>query len=214
MTERQIAILRKYFPAAAVPMVAAWIPKYGIFLSVTRRRSSKHGDFTLSPVRGMYRITVNGSLNPYAFLLTFVHEVAHLVVLKEHGARVQPHGEQWKDTFRALMLSLDLRNIYPADLLVPLADYLKNPKASSDRHTALALALARYNTTGNGEDAAASPGTMVCELPPGTHFLFRGDREFVLGEKRRRLYLCRELSSGRQYLFQPHVEVKIKETDE
>lgn len=209
MTEQQLEILRKYFPQAAVASVADWIPRYGVFLSVTRPRTTKHGDFTLSPVRGMHRITVNGSLGPYAFLLTFVHELAHLLVLERYGARVGPHGPQWKDTFRTLMLSLDLRAIYPPDVLAPLADYLKNPRASSDRHTALALALGRY---AQGSERDSEP--MVCQLPAGTRFLFRGGREFVLGEKRRRLYLCTDVTSGRQYLFQPHVRVKIKEKDE
>lgn len=213
MTEQQLTILRKYFPAPAVQAVADWIPRHGVFLSVTRRRTTKHGDFTLSPIRGMNRITVNGSLNPYAFLLTFVHELAHLVVLKKHGAHVQPHGKQWKDEFRSLMLMLDLRTIYPHDILVPMADYLKDPKASSDRHTALALALKRYDAPGEG-DGESADDPMICELAPGVRFLFREKREFVLGEKRRRLYLCTDVSSGRQYLFQPHIRVKIKDDDE
>lgn len=217
MTEQQLDILRKYFPAASLAMVARWIPQYGVYLSVTRPRSSKHGDFTLSPVRGMHRITVNGSLNPYAFLLTFVHELAHLAVLQRYGSRVSPHGTQWKDTFRALMLSLDLRAIYPGDILVPLADYLKNPKASSDRHTALATALAGYVRCSTGEIVRMEPqrqDPMVCELAAGDRFLYRANRVFVLGEKRRRLYLCTETLTGRQYLFQPHVRVKLKPKDE
>lgn len=125
MTEEQLNILRKYFPAPALPSVAQWIPRYGVYLCITRARRSKHGDFTLAPVRGMHRITVNGSLHPYAFLLTFVHELAHLRVLKRYGSRVMPHGAEWKAEFRALMLTLDLRAIYPSDVLVPLADYLK-----------------------------------------------------------------------------------------
>lgn len=214
MTEQQLDILRKYFPAPALGAVVRWIPQYGVYLSVTRPRASKHGDFTLSPVRGMHRITVNGSLNPYAFLLTFVHELAHLAVWQRYGTRVSPHGPQWKDTFRALMLSLDLRAIYPPDVLVPLADYLKNPKASSDRHTGLAAALARYVRQGSGQAALCPADPMVGELDPGTHFVFRDKREFVLGEKRRRLYLCTDTATGRRYLFQPHVRVKIKPKDE
>ena len=108
------------------------------------------------------------------------------------------------------MLTLDLRAIYPSDVLVPLADYLKNPKASSDRHTALAMALERYSQP----EAREAEMTMVSELPAGAHFLFRGQREFVLGEKRRRLYLCTEIDTGRKYLFQPHIRVKLKTNDE
>ena len=210
MTEEQLNILRKYFPAPPLPSVAQWIPRYGVYLCITRARRSKHGDFTLAPVRGMHRITVNGSLHPYAFLLTFVHELAHLRVLKRYGSRVMPHGAEWKTEFRALMLALDLRAIYPSDVLVPLADYLKNPKASSDRHTALAMALERYSQP----EVREAEMTMVSELPAGAHFLFRGQREFVLGEKRRRLYLCTEIDTGRKYLFQPHIRVKLKTNDE
>ena len=208
LTEKQMAILGKYFPPKAVPVVAEWIPRFGIYLNITKKRSSKHGDFTLTPVKGIYRITVNGSLNPYAFLLTFVHEVAHLSVLQNYGRSAAPHGQQWKDTFRSLMLSLDLRAIYPHDILVPLADYLKNPKASSDRHTSLALALASYDDYGRKISTQTGNSRMVSELSPGQGFVFRENKEFVLEGKRRRLYLCREIKTGKQYLFQPHASVR------
>ena len=102
LTEKQMAILGKYFPPKAVPVVAEWISRFGIYLKITKERFSKYGDFTLTPVNGMYRITVNGSLNPYAFLLTFVHEVAHLSVLQNYGRSVAPHGQNGKIRSAAL----------------------------------------------------------------------------------------------------------------
>lgn len=209
LTEKQMAILGKYFPPKAVPVVAEWIPRFGIYLKITKERFSKYGDFTLTPVNGMYRITVNGSLNPYAFLLTFVHEVAHLSVLQNYGRSVAPHGQQWKDTFRSLMLSLDLRSIYPHDILVHLADYLKNPKASSDRHHSLPLVLASYDKYGRKILRQTGDNLAISELSPGDGFIFQENKEFVLERMRRRLYLCREIKTGKQYLFQPYTSVRF-----
>lgn len=211
--EEHKQILGKYFPEMAVERVSEWIMRYGIFLNITKERTTKHGDFTFAPVRGMQKITVNGTLNPYAFLLTFTHEVAHLVVFKQNGRSILPHGHQWKDAFRTLMLSLPLTQIYPKDILVPLADYLKNPKASSDRHTALCVALSSYDIYGKKIENGENEIKTVAELREGDRFVFKENIEYLLGTKRRRLYLCTRIDNGKKYLFQPHALVRKLNTD-
>ncbi|MDD4820367.1 MAG: sprT domain-containing protein [Flavobacteriales bacterium] len=213
ISEQHKKILLKYFPEQAVEIVAMWIMKYGILLNITKERATKHGDFTFAPVRGMQKITVNGTLNPYAFLLTFTHEVAHLLVFKQYGKSLLPHGQAWKDTFRTLMLSLPLTQIYPRDILVPLADYLKNPKASSDRHTELCIAFSHYDMYGNKVENGENEMFSVESLTAGDRFFFKENTEYVLGTKRRRLYLCTRVDNGKQYLFQPHALVRKINTD-
>ena len=44
------------------------------------------------------------NLNPYRFLMTLVHEVAHLVAFQKYGRAIKPHGKEWKFTFQTLML--------------------------------------------------------------------------------------------------------------
>src|SRR3954466_8161784 len=96
-------ILRKYIPEPAVEKIADWIVKYDFKLKITRERSTRLGDYT-SPQNGSnHIITINHNLNRYAFLITLVHEVAHLVTYNIHRNKVNPHGSEWKQNFRVLM---------------------------------------------------------------------------------------------------------------
>ena len=210
--EAHIKTLSKYLPAKSLQAVYDMIPRYGIHLEITRTRESRHGDFRYDPTCGKYHITVNGSLSPYAFLLTFIHEVAHLVVHKEKGYVERPHSQAWKDTFRCLMMSLPLEDIYPDDILPHLLDYLKNPLATADRHNALSRALGSYDSYGKKIEMTDDV-SHIENLVAGDEFIFR-EKRYTLGTKRRRLYLCTSAENGRQYLFSPLAQVKkIKHDD-
>lgn len=88
------AVLSKYLPPPAVETCASWIIQKNIHLKLTRGRSSKFGDYMpLSPGKG-HRITVNHDLNQFAFLITFVHEVAHLEAYLKFSRRHEPHGKE------------------------------------------------------------------------------------------------------------------------
>ena len=83
---RNADILVKYIPEAAVPTIAEWIIHYDFKLKIKKERNSRLGDYT-PPREGLnHLITINHNLNKYAFLITLVHEVAHLVEMN-HGAR-------------------------------------------------------------------------------------------------------------------------------
>ena len=210
--EAHIKTLTKYLPAESLQTVCDMIPRYGIHLEITRTRASRHGDFRYDHTCGKYYITVNGSLSPYAFLLTFIHEVAHLVVHKEKGNVEKPHSQVWKDTFRRLMMSLPLSEIYPDDILVPLLSYLKNPLSTADRHNSLSKALKSYDSYGNKIEMMDDM-SYIENLSTGDEFIFR-EKRYTLGTKRRRLYLCILAGDGRQYLFSPLAQVKkIKHDD-
>lgn len=213
--EEHLDILRRYFPEPSIEMVSSMFPRYGIHLEITRTRLTRHGDFRYEPSSGKYHITVNGSLSPYSFLLTFIHEVAHLVVHKEYKKAVKPHGSEWKATFRCLMLSLPLEDIYPSDILPHLLDYLKNPLATSDRHNGLHRALNSYDSHGRKINNTKEDNDLctIEELQAGDKFIFR-ERLYTLGTKRRRLYLCTLVENSNQYLFSPLSQVKkIKHDD-
>jgi hypothetical protein len=48
-------------------------------------------------------------------------------------------------------------------------------------------------------------------LPINVHFLYKGSRVFVKGEKIRKRYKCIEISTGLTYLFNPLSEVELFE---
>jgi hypothetical protein len=86
-------------------------------LKFKKPRNSKLGDFR--PPRGddgICCITLNGNLNPYQMLVTFVHEFAHYAVYMLAPKKyVEPHGDLWKLTFTQLLQPYLKPEIFPED---------------------------------------------------------------------------------------------------
>lgn len=190
--------LKKYIPEASISLVVELLDKYPHQLKIVNQRQTKHGDFRLSKNKE-HQITVNNNLNQYQFLLTLVHEIAHLVTHLKHK-RVQPHGKEWKQNFQHLMLPFLHPTIYPKEILPHLANYLKNPKASTDSDVNLALAMKKFSEK--------SDKHFIFEIPFGNDFIFK-KRIFRRGNKRRTRYECLELHSKKIYLFNQNAEVKL-----
>ncbi len=194
-------ILRKYLPEGAVPLLAEWIVKYDFKLKITRERSTRLGDYT-SPQNGSnHTITINHNLNRFAFLITLVHEVAHLVTYNHHRDSVNPHGAEWKQNFRVLMQPFLTTDIFPLEVFAALRKYLANPAAASCTDLQLLRTLKLHD-----EDN----GSIFLEhLPHNAVFLYNGSRVFQKGERVRKRYKCREISTGAIYLFNPLAEVEL-----
>lgn len=192
--------LQKYLPERAVIPVMGMIKAYHIQLKIVAQRQSKHGDYRLKS-DGFHQITVNSNLNKYRFLVTTVHEVAHLLAFKTYGYSILPHGAEWKYTFQKLMLPFLNPEIFPADLLPVLARHFKNPTASSDTDAQLSLALKQYDIPNDKN--------FIFEIPHGSIFQLPNGRKFKKGKRIRKRYECQELSSGKIYVFQPNAEVDL-----
>ena len=187
-----------YIPEQAVPIVQYLIGQYHFTLKIVNKRQTKHGDFRKLP-NGDYQITINNNLNKYQFLLTLIHEIAHHVTHQKFG-RVQPHGKRWKTVFQHLMLPFLQPEIYPNSILPFLANYLKNPKASTDADVHLSLALKEYSKeTGKN---------FIFEVSEGSLFEFK-KRIYKRGLKRRTRIECLNTQNNKVYLFNQNVEVTI-----
>src|SRR5699024_5877939 len=123
--------LEKYIPQPAVAPVFKLIKQQGVYLKIVRERKTRHGDHRRLP-NWQHQITVNSNLNNYMFLITLVHEIAHLMAFEQYGRYIKPHGREWKYTFQHLMLPFLVPEIFPTDLLPILANHFRNPKASSE----------------------------------------------------------------------------------
>ena len=195
-----IEVLKKYIPERAASPVFALIKEHAVYLKIVNERVTRHGDYRMLP-DGQHQITVNVSLNKYRFLVTLVHEIAHLVAFKKYGRAIKPHGKEWKHTFQFLMLPFIRPEIFPTDLLPYLARHFKNPKASSDTDAHLSVALKNYDPPSNKN--------YIFELPTGAMFQIHNGKVFKKGKKRVKRYECLEVNTGRVYLFQPNAEVDI-----
>lgn len=191
--------LQKYIPERAVLPCMQLIVQNEVNLKIVNQRVTRHGDYRRMP-NGSHQITVNATSNKYSFLITLVHEIAHLVAFEKYGRRIKPHGLEWKHTFQSLMLPFIRPEIFPSKLLPVIAHHFKNPKASSSTDANLSLALKQFD--GDADK------TYVFELPLGSVFRIYNGKLFKKGNKRVKRYECVEVSTGRMYLFQPNAEVE------
>jgi len=189
---------QNFIPSKAIPFVQFLIDKHSFDLKIVNQRQTKHGDFRSLP-NGRFQITVNNNLNQYQFLLTLVHEIAHHVTHQKFG-RVQPHGKEWKTVFQHLMLPFLRPEIYPLEILPFLANYFKNPKASTDSDVNLSLVL-KGNMAETGKN-------FIFNIPFGSLFMFK-KIVYKRGNKRRTRFECLNTSNKKVYLFNQNVEVKL-----
>ncbi len=198
--ERNQSILHKYIPEKAVETIAEWIYIYDFKLRVKKSRSTKYGDYR-PPIKGSnHLITINYDMNKYAFLITLVHEIAHLTNFNKHKNAVKPHGEEWKLHFKLLMNRFLNPEVFPDDVILALRKYMNNPAASSCSDINLLRVLKKYDM---------SIGLILLEdIPEGKHFTYNDTRQFVRGEQVRKRIKCKEVGSNRMYLFNPVTEVK------
>lgn len=199
MREQYERILIRYLPEKAIPLITDWIISDRIHLKITKERTTKLGDFLPGQSGRGHRITVNHNLNPYAFLITLVHEIAHLHTWNAHGARVKPHGLEWKASFQHRMEPFLHEEIFPPPILHALITHMEMPFAASCSDEHLLRILRKFDH---------EPSLLLEELPLGTTFRLKTGRTFVKGLKRRKYYRCEELPGGRQYLINPLTEVE------
>ena len=188
--------MRPYLPAAAVDHVVRLLGGFAVDLRVVRPRRTKLGDHRPPPAPlRQHRITVNADLNPYAFLTTLLHEVAHAATWERHGPRrrrLRPHGPEWKWEFSSVLGPVVEAGVFPDDVAAAVARSLGNPAAATCSDRDLLLALARYDQPHEGR-------VRVEELAEGTWFRIDGRHAFRAGRLVRTRRQCFAAGSGREY---------------
>lgn len=184
-------ILYKHVPQAAYGYCLQLWQKHPFDFKLRKKRISKAGDFSCHHGR-VPRITINHDLPDVEFLLTYVHEVAHLHVHQQHGFRVEAHGDEWKKSFQQLLNPLLQEHIIPEPVLSCLNEHMINPKASTYSDSRLTKLLRNL-------DPRSANTTLLSDLPEGSVFDLHG-RWFKKGKLKRTRVLCQEIKSKRQYL--------------
>lgn len=200
LKKHPLAALANFVPENTFDELVAYLEKYAIKLTIKRDRKSVYGDYRPAQGRQPHRISVNGGLNKYHFLITLVHEIAHLVTFEQYGFKVKAHGPEWKLVFKQLLQVFISKKIFPPDILNALLQSLDNLKASSCSDPGLAVALRNYD--------AHTDGILIQELPLGSIFSTEKGQEFKLMRKRRTRFEAKEMVSGAIYLFPALYEVK------
>lgn len=207
MPKQEVPInqLQSYLPADTYEPVLAYLRQFKVHLTIARERKSILGDYRHRTHHDNHRISVNGNLNQYAFLLTLLHEMAHLLTFEQFGNKVMAHGKEWKTIYGQLLRQFLNHKIFPPDIEKEILISLQNPAASSCAEDGLLRALRRY-------DAAGSRFLLVEELLVNAIFRIDDGRVFQKGKKLRKRFQCKEVKTGRVYLFSPVYEVELLET--
>lgn len=194
--------LTSFLPPGTYQAVEEYLRFYKIHLTITQYRKSILGDYRHRTHLSNHRISVNGNLNKYAFLITLLHEIAHLLTFEKHGGRVMAHGAEWKIIYGSLLKQFVENKIFPPDIEKELLYSLKNPAASSCAEDDLIRVLRKYDTNINGY-------RLIEEVPLNSLFKLDDGKVFKKGEKQRKRYKCEEVRTGKVYLFSPVYEVEL-----
>ena len=170
-------------------------------LKITKPRDSKFGDYFPSVKNNKQRITINGNLDKYSFLITLLHELAHLYVQEKYGHHHKPHGEEWKNTFSDL-LSLAVKNeLFPnriAELILKL--YIKK---RSFTHTSRVKILNSIY-----QDLEIEIPVRLESIPLNSKAILPNGMKVVKINQLRTRCLCRNLEDNKLYYVNKLIEVK------
>ena len=200
--EVPISQLQDYLPAGTYEPVLGYLRQFKVHLTVAKERKSILGDYRHRTHHDNHRISVNGNLNKYSFLITLLHELAHLLTFEQFGNKVMAHGREWKTIYGRLLDQFLQHKVFPPDIEKELLLSLQNPAASSCAEDGLLRILRRY-------DASGSKFLLVEEVMQQAIFRTDDGRVFQKGKKLRKRFQCKEIKTGRIYLFSPVYEVEL-----
>lgn len=197
---KSIEVFQKFVPPAAAEYCNTIYETQQFEFKIKKARLTKLGDFRYNPKTQKHTITINNNLNPYNFLVTYLHEIAHLHAFRDYGQTIMPHGEEWKEVFKEVSKPTLKTDVFPKEVLTTLNNYFKNPKASSCSDPVLYQVLRKYDN---------QDGTVFLKsLKNGQKFEFN-NRAFIKLETKRTRSLCKEMKSGRKYMISELAQVKL-----
>ncbi|MEO9871002.1 SprT-like domain-containing protein [Ekhidna sp.] len=191
-------VFQKFVPEASVGYCVKLYERLGFEFKVKKARQTKLGDYRFNPKINKHTITVNNDLNVFAFLVTYLHEVAHLIAFKQFGRKISPHGKEWKQAFKEVSEPMLTEDVFHKSVLNALKRYFKNPKASSCSDPVLYQILKQFDEP--------SDKVLLKEVPIGQEFEFNS-KSFIKIEKKRTRSICQEITTKRNYLISDLAEV-------
>ncbi|MEP6514492.1 MAG: SprT-like domain-containing protein [Parafilimonas sp.] len=199
--EHPMQALQHYLPEGSFERAVHYLHTHKVHLTVTRVRKSVLGDYRNAVTGKNHRISINGNLNKYAFLITLLHELAHLLAFEKFGNRIASHGNEWKTIYRRLLADFITTKIFPAEIENALRQSLQNPAASSCAEDGLIRVLKLYDTPKENF-------YFIEQLPAGSWFKTKEGKVYQKGVRLRKRYKCKEIKTGFVYLFSPVYEVE------
>ena len=206
MQKALIEKLSGIFNQNAAQEIASIILSNNFQLIISKPRKTKHGFFRPSQNGSWHKISINGNLGKDSALLVFLHEFAHLLVWQKYGKRVKSHGPEWKSAFSYYIHNFVSKGYFSPQLKNDLLEFSANIKATGLGSDELARKLGLEN-----KDRKKLNGSVFVEdIPENSTFSTANGRLFSRGKLMRKRYLCRCISTNRNYSFHPQAEVLPK----
>ena len=191
--------LSSFVTHKTIKKINSWEERFNVKVILSSPSKSRMGVFI--PKRHDYHvIRINNNLNKYEFLITLIHEIAHASIWEKYGRRVNPHGDEWKEQYKKMILPFLNPEFFPEDILRPLSNHIINPRASIVGDLELSRILKKYDK---------NRSTFISEINDGDEFYIDNGKRFVRMEKLRKNYKCKEISTGKLYRFSPLAEVNL-----
>lgn len=188
-------ILRSYLPEPVVDEVYRSVLDHKVSLRFTRARNSKLGDYRPAHAGKPHRISLNHNLNPYEMLITWIHELAHLITFEKYGRQHQPHGVEWKQNFAQLTMSFLRRGIFPDEIEEAIVQHVLISKAANGSDLHLKRLLKAY-------DKPLDDHKKIIEnIDEGSFFKAHDGRIFQKGQLLRKRFKCLCMNDKRFYIF-------------
>lgn len=215
LSEHRVLEIRKkvapHIPDPALNPVTNWFHEHCVNLVIRSERITKSGDFRILAMDQVPVISINRTLNPYAFLITLIHEMAHaqahekltgkFTAIFPKKRKDKPHGAVWKTEFKQCMFPYLVPEIFPEEILSPLRVHMKNPRASTFSDLHLSRVLEKYNVVNDY--------VLLENLPEGSLFTALNGKLFLKKERIKTRFRCICLKNEKNYLFSPVANVLV-----
>ncbi len=203
VSEHPMHALAGFLPEGSFEKVVQYVHHYRVHLTITKKRKSVLGDYRHAGGAGNHRISINGNLNKYEFLITLLHELAHLLTYEQYKNRAEAHGREWKASYSQLLTDFVREKLFPSDIEEALGKSIRNPSATANGETDLLLVLRKYDAPSKADHHP------VAEIPEGALFQTENGKVFRKGALRRKRFECVDIQSGAKYTFSALTEVKL-----
>jgi len=163
-------------------------------------RYTKLGYMKHDKLRQWFIISLNNNLSPSKFLYVFLHEYAHLLVVKQYKHKNKPHGIEWQHTFFNLLKQAIENNLFHPEISDTIIKQFLKPSIYSKKRDSLIIEA--INKIDNPTSI-----TYVKDLSPGSIFQLNNGVQFKMIEKQRTRYICENLQSNKKYLISSYAIV-------
>lgn len=193
--------LNRFMPPGTATIYVRQIESIrGINFKLARERSSKVGDYRSHMPPWRHQISININLHPYHFLVTLLHETAHLLVHERYQSHGEPHGPRWQASFAELIMPYTRNGVLPEKLTHALSNHVAKGYATTTGDPLLSAVFREL-------DGTAPFITILETLPEGAIFALH-DQLFRKGQKLRTFYKCFSLTHQRDYRVRATAEVE------